>query len=163
MGSGQGERIGPDLECTDISTKRVDVGDAGHSPQSGTDGPVEKLPLLLEAERPLDREHEDIGQRRGNRRQAARHARRQIRHHSGKALRDLLARPIDICAVGEVDGDIGDRIFGGRTQDRLPGNAQHLHLDRGNYAALNLLRRHAGSLENDLDLRLRYIGIRIHG
>jgi hypothetical protein len=75
-----------------------------------------------------------------------------------QTLVHLIARPIDIGAVVEIDGDIGNRIFGDRAQDRLMRNAQHLLLDGGDHAAFHLLGRHARSLQDDLDLGRGNVG-----
>ena len=70
----------------------------------------------------------------------------QVAHHAGEALADLLARPVDVGAVVEVEGHVGQRVLGGGAQDALVRDAQHLLLDGHRDARLDLLRRHAGAL-----------------
>jgi hypothetical protein len=47
-----------------------------------------------------------------------------------QALADLLARPVDVGAVLEIDGDVGQRVLRGRAQQALVRDAEHFLLDR---------------------------------
>ena len=65
----------------------------------------------------------------------------------------LLTRPVDVAAFGKVHRDVGDGVLGRGAQHHAPGHAEQLHLQRRDHARLHLLRRHARSLDNQLDLR----------
>jgi hypothetical protein len=156
--SGQRLHVGRHLIGFDHAAQRVDIGHPRHGAQRRAHHPVEHSALLGKALRTFQREHVHVGQRRGDGRHASRHRGRQIAHHTRQALVHLIARPIDIGAVVEIDGDIGNRIFGDRAQDRLMRNAQHLLLDGGDHAAFHLLGRHARSLQDDLDLGRGNVG-----
>ncbi|MCW2019198.1 hypothetical protein ACVILJ_000068 [Bradyrhizobium diazoefficiens] len=67
-------------------------------------------------------------------------------------LGDLVARPVDIRAVLEIDRDVGERVFGGRAKDLLVRQAQQFELDRDGDALLDLLRRQARCLHDDFHL-----------
>src|SRR5690606_40301586 len=64
-------RIGHDLEGPGVPAEAVDVGHAGNRAQLRADHPLEQRALLLEGQRALDREHEHLAERRGDRGQAA--------------------------------------------------------------------------------------------
>ena len=108
---GQGGRVGADLEAAYLAAQAVHVGHAGHGAQLGADRPVEQGALLLQRNRPFDGEHEHLAQRRGDRGEAAGGAGGQVAHHAGEALADLLAGPVDVGAVLEVERDVGQRVF----------------------------------------------------
>ena len=76
----------------------------------------------------------------------------------GQAFADLLARPVDVGAVLEIDGDVGQRVFGSRAQQALVRDAEQFLLDRHGEAGFDFLRRHARRLQDDLDLRRRDVG-----
>ena len=111
----------------------------------------------------LDAVHVDVAQGSGYR----------CEHHFGvlgqcalglvQALRDLLARPIDVGAVLEVDDDVGYCVLGGRTQEFQAWDALHLHLDRECDARLDLGRRKPRRLDEHLYLRRRNIGEGVDG
>jgi hypothetical protein len=61
----------------------------------------------------------------------------------------------------EIDGDVGNGIFGRRAQHGLPRNAEHFGFDRGDDPAFDFLGRHPRRLEDHLDLGLGDIGIGI--
>ncbi len=145
--------VGDHLEAARQSAEGVDVGDAGHGAQRRTDHPIEQGAPFHEREvAALDGEHEHLAQRRGHGRDAAVDVRGQVLPDGGQALRDLLARPVDVAALLEIHRDVGEGILGDGAQHGLVGDAQHLHLDGGSDARLHLLRGHAGGLDDDLDL-----------
>ena len=140
------------LEAAHHATKRIDIGHPGQGAQRRTYHPVQHTTLLLQRGLALDGEHQHLAQRRGDRCHTASHARRQIAQHIHQPLRHLLARPVDIDAIAKIQCDIGNGVFGYRAQHALPGDTQHFLFDRRHYARLDLLRRHAGCLHDDLDL-----------
>jgi hypothetical protein len=79
------------------------------------------------------------------------------------AFVDLLARPVGIGAVFEVEGDVGQGIFGGRAQHLLLGDAQHFLLDGHGDAGFDLFWRHARGLQDELDLGARDVGEGVDG
>ena len=80
----------------------------------------------------------------------------------GQAFANLLAGPVDVGAILEIDGDIGQGVFRHRAQQALMRNAEHFLLDRHGEAGFDFLRRHAGA-QDDLDLGGRYIGKGVDG
>ncbi len=88
---------------------------------------------------------------------------RQVAHGRGQAFADLLARPVDVGAILEIDGDVGQRVLRHRAQQALVRDAEHFLLDRHGEARLDFLRRHARRLQDDLDLGGRYIGKGVDG
>ena len=82
---------------------------------------------------------------------------------AGQPFGHLLARPIDVGPILEVDGDVGDRILRRRAQDRLLRDPEQLQLDRRDDARLDLLRRHARRLHDDLDLHRGDVGKGVDG
>ncbi len=155
---GQALRLRHDLEGAHLAAQAVDVGDAGDGAQLRADHPVEQGALLGQRQVALDGEHEHFAERRGDWRHAAGGAGRQVAHRRGQALADLLAGPVDVGAVLEIDGDVGQRVFRGRAQQALVRDAEHFLLDRHGEAGFDFLRRHAGRLQDDLDLGRRDIG-----
>ena len=147
-----------DLEGAHLAAQAVDVGDAGDGAQLRADHPVEQGAFLGQRQVALDGEHEHFAERRRDRRHAAGGAGRQVALCGGQAFADLLAGPVDIGAVLEIDGDVGQRVFGGRAQQALVRDAEHFLLDRHGEAGFDFLRRHAGRLQDDLDLRRGHIG-----
>jgi hypothetical protein len=128
---GQGRRIGHDLEAADFAAEAVHVGHAGHRAQRRTDRPVEQGALVFEGQIGPSMVNMNIspsGVVIGAR--PPRGAGRQVAHHAGEALAHLLAGPVDVGAVLEVEGDVGQRVLGRGTQDALVRNAEHLLFDR---------------------------------
>ena len=150
-------RLRDDLEGAYFAAQAVHIGNAGNRAQLRTDDPVQQRPLFGQRQLAFDGEHEHLAQRRGDRRHAAGNARRQVVHRRGQAFADLLARPVDVGAVLEIDGDVGQRVLRGRAQQALARDAEQLLLDRHGEPGLDFLRRHAGGLQDDLDLRRRDI------
>ena len=74
-----------------------------------------------------------------------------------KTLGNLLPGPVDICTVLEIERDVGDSVFRGRTQNGLARNTEKLHFERRDYAALDLFRRHTRRLQDHFDLNRRYV------
>ena len=149
----QGRVVGDHLEHAHEAAEGVDVGHAGQAAQRRADHPVEQAaPLGLVELAAFDREHEHLAERCRDRCQAAGCRGGQVLCDVVQALGDLLARPVDVGAVVEVDGDVGDRVLGRGAQHALMRNAEHLQLDRHDDARLDLLGRHARRLHDDLDL-----------
>ena len=152
----QGRVVGHDLERADISAERVDVGDAGHCAQGRADGPIEQRPAFCKGQSwALDREHEHLAERTGDRCQAPAHAVRQVTGDIRESLRNLVARPVNIGAVFEIECDVGKRVFGRRAQNLLVRDAKEFEFDWHRYALLDLLRRQARRLHDDFDLNRR--------
>ncbi len=160
----EGRVIGHDFEAARQAAERVDVGHAGQGAQGGAYGPVQNGAALFQRDAfAFHGEHEHLAQRGGDRCEAAAGAAGQVAHRVAQPFGDLLARPVDIGAVVEIDGDVGDGIFGDGAQHALVGDAQHLQLDRRDDARFDLFRRHAGRLHDDLHLRGRDIGEGVDG
>ena len=69
--------VGDDLERAHETPQGINVGNPGYRSEDGTDGPIEEAPALLEGQiAALDGEHENVGERRGDRRQPAGDVRR---------------------------------------------------------------------------------------
>ena len=107
---------------------------------------------------PLHEEHVDVTQRHGDRCEAALDPLRQAGQHLADPLGHLLARPVDIGRVLEVDGDHRQRVLGDRAQDGLVLDAAHLDLDRVGDPLLDFDRRHPRRLDDDLNLGVRDVG-----
>ena len=141
------------LEAGDQAAERVHIGHAGHGAQGRADGPVEEIAASLQGEiAALDAEHEHLAQRRGHGREPAFNAVGQIAPDRAETLGDLLARPIDVSTLGEIQGDVGQGVFGDGAQHRLVWDAEHLQLDPFGDACLHLLGRHPRRLHDDLHL-----------
>jgi hypothetical protein len=153
----QGGRVRHDLKGAHTPTQAVDIRYTRQRAQSRADDPIQHAAALFQRLGALQREHEHLAQWRGDRGQAAAGVGRQVLHHAVQALIDLLARPIDLGAIFKVQRDVGQRVLGCRAQHLLPGYAQQLLLDGHGDAGLDLFRRHAWRLEDDLDLRGRHI------
>ena len=160
---GQGGQVGHHFEAAHHAAERIDVGHAGDVAQLGADGPFEQRALFHQAQGAFDGEHEDFAQRRGDGRQAAADGGGQVLQHAGQPFADLLARPEDVRAFLEVQRDVGDRIFGLRAQHGLARDAQQFLLDGGDDARLDFFRRHAGRLQDQLDLGTGDIGKGVDG
>ena len=156
---GEGGADRHDLEGADIAAERIDVGHAGDRAQRRPDHPVEQGPALCERQvGAVDREHEHLAERAGDRGEAAAHAFRQVARDVGQALRDLVARPVDVGAVLEIEGDVGERVFGRRAQDLLVRDPEQLELDRHGNPLLDLLGGEARRLHDDFHLDRRDVG-----
>jgi hypothetical protein len=157
-------RVGQHFEAVHLAAQCVDVGHARHGTQCGANDPVEQAaPFFQRQLRRLDREHEHLAQRRGDRRNAAGDARGQITDDVVQPLGHLLTGPVQVGAVLEVDRDVHQAVLRHRAQDALLRDAQHLDLDRHRDAALDLLGCHARRLHDDLHLRARHVGEGIDG
>ena len=151
-------RLRHDFEGAHLAAQTVDVGNAGNGAQLRADHPVEQGAFLGQRQVALNGEHEHFAERRRDRRHAAAGAGRQVALGGGQALADLLARPVDVGAVLEIDGDVGQGVFGSRAQQALVRDAEHFLLDRHGEARFDFLRRHAGRLQDDLDLCGGHVG-----
>ena len=142
-----------DLEGPDMAAKRVDVGDARNRSQRRADHPIEQASPLGQREiGTVDREHEHFAERARDRGEAAGHALRQIARDVGQAFRDLVARPVDVGAVLEIDGDVGERVFCRRAKDLLVGQSEQFKLDRNRDPLFDLLRGETRRLHDDFHL-----------
>src|SRR5690606_17697734 len=103
-------------------------------------------------------EHEHVAQRRAHRRKTTADVAGQIFPYGVHAFGDLLPGPVDVGALGEIQRDGTERIFGNRTQDVLLRNAEQFDLYRLRDQRLDFFRRHAGRLDDDLDLGRRNVG-----
>ena len=161
---GQLHGIGQDLEAAHLATQGVHIGHADDGAQGRPDHPVQHAATFFQRQSfALDGEHEHLAQRRGDRRHAAADATGQVAGDAGQALGHLLARPVDVGAVVEVDRHVDDAVLRHRAQHALFGDAQHLDLDGQRDAAFHLLGRHARGFHDDLDLRARHVGKRVDG
>ena len=155
--------VGCHLESLNQSTQGVHVGHPGDAAQTWSDDEIEQLAPFGQRRVALDGEHEHLAQRGGDGRQPPADALGQIAHDTGQALTDLLACPVDVGAVGKVQRDVGNGVFGLRAQHRLVRNAQQFLLDGGDDACLNLRGRHARGLEDDLHLGSRDVREGVNG
>ena len=156
---GHSELIGHDLESANDTPQRIDVGDTGHGAQRRSNDPIEQAaPLGQRQSLAFDGEHEHFPQRGRDRRHAAGDAGRQTLRQPAQAFADLLARPIDVGAILEVDCHIDQAVLGDRAQDFCFRDAEHFHFDRHRDSAFDFLRRGAGGLHDDFDLGARHIG-----
>ncbi len=151
-------RVGYDFKGAHFTTQTVDVSDAGNRAQLRANHPVEQGTLVGERHVAFDGEHEHLAERCGDGCHAAGDAGGQVAHCRGEALADLLACPVDVGAVFEVERDVGQRIFRGGAQQALMRDAEQFLLDRHGEAGFDLFRRHARRLQDNLDLGGRYIG-----
>ena len=78
------------------------VRSAGRITQSSRRAPLRERELGA-----VDREHEHFAERARDRRQAAADALGQIARNVGQTFGDLIARPVDVGAVLEIDRDVG--------------------------------------------------------
>ena len=157
----QRRHIGYHLKRLHHAAQGVHIGHARNAAQARADHGIEQLAPLGQAGIAIDREHEHFAQRRGDGCQSTRQTCGQVAHHARQAFAHLLAGPVDIGAVGEVERDVGDGVFALRAQHDLVGDAQQFLLDGGHDACLDLGGSHAGGLEDDLDLGGRYVGKRV--
>ena len=151
--------VGDNLKTAHLAAERVHVGDARHGPKRRANHPVEQASLVFERQGwGLDGEHEHLAERRGDRRHATADAGGKIGRDVGQALGHLLASPVDVGAVLEVDGHIDQTVFRHGSQHALLRDAQHFDFDRSGDAALDFFRRHARRLHDDLHLGAGNIG-----
>ena len=156
---GHFELIGHHLERANNTSQRIHVGHARHSAQRWPDNPVEQAASFGQRQTlAFNGEHIHFPERGRDRRHAARDAGGQIFAQAAQTFADLLARPIAVGAVLEVDGDIDQAIFRDRTQDFSFWDTEHFHFDRHRDTAFDFLRRHAGGFHDDFDLGTRHIG-----
>ena len=87
------------------------------------------------------------------------HLRRQRR--LGETVERLLANEMVVAAIFELQADKAEREHRVGADELQPGRAGDRDLDRDGDVALNLLRRLAGVLRDDLDDRRRGIRIRL--
>ncbi len=100
-------RVGYDFKGAHLATQAIHIRDAGNGAQLRPDHPVEQGAFFGQRQIALDGEHEHFAERRGDRCHAASHAGWQIAHGGSQAFADLLARPVNIGAILEIDGDVG--------------------------------------------------------
>ena len=156
---GHPDLIGNDFVRANDPSQSIDVGDTRNRPQRGADDPVEQTPSFRQGQPfAFDDEHIHFPERRRDGCHAARNTGRQAFGEAAQALAHLLARPIDIGAVLEVDGHIDQAVLDHGAQDAGLGDTEHLDLDRHRDPAFDFLRRHAGSFHDDLDLSTRHVG-----
>ena len=156
-------RVGHHLEGPHLAAQAVDIGHARYGAQLRADDPIEEGALLGQRQVALDGEHEHLAEGGRDGGHAAGDSGWQVAHGGGQALADLLAGPINVGAVLEIDGDIGQGVLGGRAEQALIRDAEHFLLDGDGQAGFDLLRRHAGGLEDDLDLGRGDIGKGVDG
>ena len=104
--SGQALRIGHDFKGTDLAAQTIHIGDAGNGAQLRPDHPVEQAAFFRQRQIALDGEHEHLAKRRGNWCHAAGNAGWQVTHRGRQAFADLLAGPVNIGTILEIDGDV---------------------------------------------------------
>ena len=114
-----------DLEGPHVAAERVDVGNPRNRSERGTDDPIEQAAPLGERQLgTVDGEHEHFAERARDRREPAAHALGQVARDIGQAFGDLVARPVDVGAILEVNGDVRKRVFRGGAQDLLVRQSQ---------------------------------------
>ena len=152
------------LEFLGLAAEHQHVGDAGHQPQPALHHPVLQGAKLdqVHVRRPDQLVAEDFADRAG---------RRDHRLHAGRKLdvlqpvERLLPHEIVVAAVFELQPDEAQRKHRIGADEFQPRRAGDRDLDRNRDVALDLLRRLAGILRDDLDDRRRRIGIGldVHG
>jgi hypothetical protein len=153
-----------DLKGSHLSAERIDVGDTLDREESRADDPVEHTTQLhVVVALAFDEEHVDIREWHRDRSETTLDALRQLREDLADALRDLLARPVNVGAVREIDRDDGERVFGQRSQHCLAGNPPDFRFERVGDALFDLAGSHPGSLDDDLDLGVRDVREGIDG
>ncbi|MHC2945234.1 hypothetical protein ACVIJX_002382 [Bradyrhizobium diazoefficiens] len=153
--AARGERIveRDDLERPHVAAEGIHVGNPGNRAQRRSDHPVEQgSPFRQRQLGAVDGKHEHLAERTGDRRKPATHPLGKVTSDVRQPLGDLVARPVDIRAVLEIDRDVGERVFSGRAKDLLVRQAQQFELDRDGDALLDLLRRQARCLHDDFHL-----------
>jgi hypothetical protein len=119
---GQLDRIGHTSKLRTLPPRALTSATPGHRAQGRPDHPVQQAaPLLQRQPFTLDGEHEHLAQRRGDRRHAAADAAGQVGRDVGQALGHLLARPVDVGAVLEIDRHVDDAVLRHRAQHALLG------------------------------------------
>ncbi len=157
-GSHRGRR-GNDFEGTHEAAQDVDVGNARHTAQSGTDGPVDEAALFLAAQRlGVDREHDHLGKRRDDRRQPAIGAGGELIAYVLQTLVHLGACPEDVGAVGELERHQRDGIARRRADAHEIGNAAHHDFNRIGNPLFEFLGRQTGRAHRHQDLNRRHVG-----
>ena len=147
------------LESTHQSAQRIDIRHTWQGAQLRANHPIQQRATLGERElAAFHREHIHLTQRRGDRRQAARRPDWQTGLDVAEAFRHLLARPVNVGAILEINGDIRQRVLGNGAQHMLFWNAQHFRFDGRNNPRLHLFRGHAGRLHDQLHLGRGDIG-----
>ena len=146
------------LEFLGLAAQHQHVGDAGHEPQPALDHPVLQGAKLdqVHAGRAGELIAEDFADRAG-RRDHRLDARRQF--DVLQPVERLLPDEMVVAAVFELQADEAQREHRVRADVFQPGRARDRDLDRNRDVALDLLRRLAGILRDDLDDRRRRIGI----
>ena len=146
------------LEFLGLAAEHEHVGDAGHKAQPALHHPVLDGAELdqVHVGRPDELVAEDFADGAG-RRDDRLHAGRQI--HVLQPVQRLLAHEIVVAAVVELQPDEAQREHRVGADEFQPGRTGDRDLDRDRNVALDLLRRLAGVLGDDLDDRRRRIGI----
>jgi hypothetical protein len=103
---GQALRVGHDFKGADFAAQTIHIGDAGNGAQLRPDHPVEQAAFFRQRQIALDGEHEHLAKWRGDRCHAAGNAGWQVAHRGSQAFADLLAGPVNIGAILEIDGDV---------------------------------------------------------
>ena len=152
------------LEFLGLAAEHQHVGDARHETQPALHHPVLQRPQLdqVDVRRTDELVAEDFADRAG---------RRDDRLHAGRKLdvlqpvERLLAHEVVVAAVFELQADEAQRKHRVGADVFQPRRAGDRDLDRDRDVALDLLRRLAGILRDDLDDRRRRIGIGldVHG
>ena len=147
-----------DLVFLGVAAQHRDVGNAGHDPQPPLDDPVlDRLELHhTHAGRAGELIAEDLADA-ARRRDHRLHARRQL--HVLQPVDRLLADEMIVAAVFELQPDEAEREHRVGAREFQTRRARDRDFDRDGDVALDLFRRLAGPLRDDLDDRRRRIGI----
>ena len=147
-----------------LAAQCIEIGDAGNRAQRRADGPVQQRAPLGQAQAAaLDGEHEHVRQGCGDRRQTTTDVAWQLAGSGCEAFGNLLAGPVDVGTLVEVEGDVGDGVLGDRAQHVRVLDAQQFHFQRHYHAGLHFLGSHAGGLQNQLDLGRGNVRVGIDG
>ena len=148
------------LQLAHFPAERRDLGDAGRGEQPRAHHPVDHG-ALLQQRAGLRGEADDQhrARRRGERADDRwRHRARQARHRFHQSLGERLAGAEDVGAGRQHGGDDGETLDRLRADDGDAGHAVDDVLDRLGDEDLDLLRREAGGLGLDGDLRRCELG-----
>ena len=160
----QGIRIRTHLKRLHLTAERIHVRHAFHRQESRSDHSIKnRATLHRRVAFALHEKHKNIAQRHRDRGEATFHAFRQSGEHRADPFAHLLACPVNISPVVEIDRHHRQRKLGDGAQHGLVRNPAHLRFDRIRHALLNLLRRHARRFDNHLDLRAGNIRKRVDG
>ena len=143
------------MKAFDLTSEGVDVGDSVNGEKARSDDPVEDAAKFhVRVAFPLDEEHVDVGKRNGDGSESALGSFGESGEHLRDPFGDLLAGPVGVRIVGEVDRDDAKRVLRDGAQDGLSRNAPDLGFERVGHPLFDFLRCHPRGGHDDL-----YLGV----